>query len=158
MKKNGFTLVEIIITIGILAILFSLPTLFLWGIGRADSLESIEREVVSIIGEAQTYTISGRSLDGSEPSSYGVHFEQGYYVYFKGTSYNATDPDNLQTDLPPGIILSQISLPSNNIVFEQVTGEVAGFDPNANFVTVADANTGNQVSITVSKYGGVDYE
>lgn len=158
--KNGagFTVTEVMITIGIFGMILAMPTIFLWGIGRSDALSSTTQEVVGVMHEAQADTIAGRSLDGSQPSSYGVHFESNYYVYFRGISYNGSDSNNRRTDLPVGLTFSQIQLPGNNVIFEQVTGKVFGFNPSQNFIDVADTNTGQTRRITVSKFGGIGYE
>ena len=155
---KGFTITEVLIALFIFGTIIALPTVFLWGIGRADALAATTREVVGILHEAQTDTIAGRSLDGVQPQSYGIHFESSYFVYFEGTSYNPSDSDNRRTDLPVGLSFSQIALPSNSVVFTRVTGRVLNFDPNANFVVISDSNTGETRRITVSREGGIAYE
>lgn len=155
---RGFTVTEVIITIGIFGMILAFPMVFWWGIGRSDALIGTTREVVGIINEAQTDTVSGKSPNGTETSSYGIHFESNYYTYFTGASYNQSASSSVRTDLPPGVSFSQIDLPGNNVIFEQVTGEVLGFDASENTITIEDTNTGQTRTVTVSRFGGVKYE
>ena len=159
MKKNqGFTLTEVLVTLFIFGMIITLPTVFLWGIGRADAISATTREVIGVLHEAQTDTIAGRSLDGQQPQSYGIHFESSYYVFFKGTSYDANDADNIRTDLPVGLYFSQIALPGNNVSFVRVTGAVYNFDPNSNFVILSESNTQEIRRVTVSQVGGITHD
>jgi len=155
--QRGFTLVEILITFFIFSIIIAMPMAFFWGIGRGDALTSATQQVVAALHEAETKTISGNSLDGQEPSLWGVYFQPTYYILFAGSAYNPNDTNNEKTDLPTGITLSQVQLPSNTVVFERTTGHVVGFDAAQNFVTLTDENTQKTIRITISQVGGITY-
>lgn len=156
--QRGFTLIEILIVLFIFGTIVTMPMVFLWGIGRGDSLLAATREVIGGIHEAHTNTISGRSFDGQQPSSFGIYFQTNYYVLFSGASYDVNDTNNAQTDLPTGITFSQISVPQNTIVFSKVTGSVTNFDPVQNFVILQDSNTLETRQITITSVGGVTYD
>lgn len=153
----GFTIVEVLVVIFVFTLIIGLPMVFLWGIGRSDALNASTREVVGVLSEAQTNTISGRSKDGQEPSSHGLYFSTNYYVLFKGTVYDANDSQNERTDLPLGITFSQIQLPQSSVVFDKVTGRVVNYDPAQNLVVVLEGNTQKSKTITISKAGGISY-
>lgn len=155
---RGFSLIEVIIVLFIFGTIVSLPWFFLWGIGRSEALRASTREVVAVLHEAHTYTLSGRSIDGEQPSSYGIYLQPGYYVLFAGSSYNVTDPNNQRTDLPDGITFSQIQVPASSVVFTKVTGQVANFDPSQNFIELLDTNTQETRLITISMVGGITYD
>lgn len=159
MKNNqsGFTLIEILIVLFIVGVILVLPSFSLWGISRSEALLSSTREVAGVLHQAQTYTIAGKSTDGQQPISYGIYFQPGYYVLFSGSSYNANDTNNEQTDLPQGISFSQIQIPNNTVLFTQVTGQVTSFDASSNYVELQDANTGNIERITITQLGAVNY-
>ncbi|MBI2036448.1 prepilin-type N-terminal cleavage/methylation domain-containing protein [Candidatus Microgenomates bacterium] len=160
MKKGanaGFTIVEVLVVIFVLTLIIGLPMIFLWGIGRSDALNASTREVVGVLGEAQTNTISGLSKDGQEPSVHGIYFSANYYVMFKGTTYDVNDSQNERTDLPLGITFSQIQLPQSSVVFDRVSGSIANYDPAQNFVVVLETNTQKSKTITISKTGGISY-
>ncbi|GEM_PF-5594892 len=160
MKKNsssGFTIVEVLVVIFVFTLIIGLPMIFLWGIGRADALNASTREVVGVLSEAQTNTISGRSKDGQQPSSHGIYFAVNYYVLFKGSPYDANDSQNERTDLSSGITFSQIQLPQSSVIFDKVTGSVVNYDPAQNSVVVLESNTQKNKTITISKTGGISY-
>jgi len=154
-RSSGFSLIEILVVIFIVTTLVALPVGFFWGFGRTDALVATTREVVGVLHEAQTNTISGKSVDGQNPSSYGLYFATNYYVLFSGTSYNANDSNNARTDLPQGMIFSQINVPSSIIVFDKITGKVRNYSDSAHSVQVQDSNTQEQKTITISELGAI---
>lgn len=159
MKKNaGFTLMEVLIVLFIFGTIVGMPMLFLYSIGRSDQLLASTREVVAALNEAQINAISGKSVDGQQPSSYGIYFQQTYYVLFAGTTYSAADSHNERTDLPAGITFSQIQLPSSQIVFSNVTGQVTSFTEGQNFIVLQDSNSLEAKQVTVSKMGAITFQ
>lgn len=158
MKNQGFTLIEVIVILALFATIMALPMAFLWGFGRSDTVIAAAKQVISIIHEAQTNAVTGRSLDGAQPAQYGVHFESTYYVYFRGSSYNAADATNERTDLDPGLSFSSIQFPSQNIIFERPTGKVLGFNPSQNYVEITDTNTNITKRITISSLGAITHD
>ena len=154
----GFTLVEVLVVICIFVLLLGLPMAFFWGIGRGDALEAQAREVVAVLHEAQTNTISGRSQDGQQPTNFGIYFGTTYYDVFSGSSYSANDPKNQRNDLPSGITFSQIQLPNNEVIFAKVTGQVSNFDVNQKSLTLLENNTGKAKHITIVKVGSITHD
>lgn len=155
---RGFTLVEVLIVMFIFGTIIGMPMIFLYGIGRSDQLTATTREVVAVLNEAQTNSISGKSVDGAQPSSYGIYFQPTYYVLFAGSTYNGADPNNQRTDLPSGVTFSQIQVPASQIVFDKVSGQVISFDPSQNFVVLKESNSGETKQITVSKVGSITFQ
>lgn len=158
MNTKGFTIMEVIVVMSIFALIVALPMAFYWGIGRQDALAATTRNVVAAMHEAQTTTISGRSVDAQQPSSYGMHFESTYYDTFSGSSYSSTDPTNERTTLPSGITFSQINLPNSEVIFTRVTGQVLGFDRTKNSLTILESNTGTVKHVTISKVGSITHD
>ncbi len=116
----GFTLIEIIVAIGVMAIIGT--TLF---IGFSAATESADLKmstfkVVDALQFARTRTIA--SLASSQ---YGVHFEQTQYVLFRGATYNASDPDNIAYTLPVRVEIANIALTGggSDVVFDRITGK-----------------------------------
>ncbi|MBI5912908.1 prepilin-type N-terminal cleavage/methylation domain-containing protein [Candidatus Azambacteria bacterium] len=121
-QESGFTLIEIVIAIGVLAIIGA--TLF---IGFSTATESADLKtsafkVVDALQFARTRTIA--SLASSQ---YGVHFEQTQYVLFRGATYNASDPDNIIYALPSRAEIANIALMGggSDVVFDRITGKTA---------------------------------
>lgn len=160
MKINqlGFTLTETLVVLAIFGTIASLSVGFLWGIGRSDALLATTREVIGVLHEAHANSISGRSVDGQQATSYGVYFQAGYYVLFNGSTYNSNDTNNSRSDLQTGISFSQIQLPNSAIVFSRVSGHVSNFNATQNYVELLDNNTLETKRITISQVGSIKYE
>lgn len=117
---NGFTLIEIIIAIGVMAIIGT--TLFI-GFSKATEsadLKTSAFKVVDALQFARTRTIA--SLASSQ---YGVHFEQTQYVLFRGATYDSLDPDNIIYPLSPRVEIAGITLAGggSDVVFDRITGK-----------------------------------
>jgi len=116
-RDSGFTLIEIIVAIGVLAIVGS--TLFI-GFSRATEstdLKTSAFKAVDALQFARTRTIA--SLASSQ---YGVHF-----VLFRGATYNASDPDNIVYALSSRVEIADITLTGggSDVVFDRITGKTA---------------------------------
>ena len=67
-----------------------------------------------------------QTLGAEGKSSWGVHFEETRLVRFKGSSYSASDPSNLEILLPAGAKIGLISLGgASEVIFERLTGRAA---------------------------------
>ena len=65
---------------------------------------------------------------------------------------NAYGTANFVTPLP-GFMALTSTFPNNQILFEKGSGEVVGFSPSANTITLTDEDTGETTVITINKYG-----
>ena len=68
-----------------------------------------------------------RTLASLAASNYGVHFEQGQFILFKGAIYDPLDPDNIFYPLTDSLEISEIVLNGggSEVVFNRITGETA---------------------------------
>ncbi|OGC56118.1 hypothetical protein A2797_02025 [candidate division WWE3 bacterium RIFCSPHIGHO2_01_FULL_48_15] len=100
-KLAGFTLVELLVFLGLAAVAgtISAPALFQF-LSRGYFTNGVE-VVVRTLRTAQAYSVSGR-----DDSSWGVHFEPGKLVLFKGTSYATRDPSfDAETALNSSLVI-----------------------------------------------------
>lgn len=159
MKKNtGFTLIEVLITVSLLAILLGLGSVVFGSYARQDQLEAESKKLVGIIAEAQTQTLAGFSQGGSDSLNFGLHFETDSYTLFSGLTFNPADPQNQKTSLPLRLQFSQISLPGQNLLFEKITGQVLNFDPAQNYLLLQDQSANQKKKISINKLGVVQVE
>lgn len=120
MTKNfGFTLVELLITVGILAVLMIMAVpAFQFFRGESELNETAE-EIINTLRLAQNKTLASEGA-----SNYGVHFEGDKFVLFKGTSYDPLAPDNDTHNLRKRLEIYEISLAGggSEIIFEKLIG------------------------------------
>ncbi len=122
-KSNGFSLLELLISIAIIGFLGAIGFVFMANYRGSVSLDSEANKLTSYLRQTQN-----RAMTGEDLSSWGIHFvnpsgEGGdYYAIFKGVSYSSTG--TVET-----IYLSKnakFNNPTDNtskdVVFQRITG------------------------------------
>jgi len=149
---SGFTLVELLIIIGLFTILSSFAVINLIRPQTKANLDATNTVLISDLKEQQLKAMIGDS-GGSAPSAYGVYFETNQYTLFKGNSYSPSDTDNFVVSLQ-GDASSTTTFASNQVVFNQRSGEVAGFSASNNTITIT--SSGDVKTITINALGTVN--
>lgn len=144
----GFTLVELLVTIGIFSTLIGISTISLLNAARKSSLSGTAQVLVADIKAVQMRAMVGDDDGSGNAADYGVHFETSSYTQFRGATFSQTDPNNFKVDLPDN---TQFVPVSSDIVFAKGSGEITS----SATVTIKDINDGNQMSVTINKYGVV---
>jgi len=114
MLNSGFTLIEILVTMGILGIIFAgshFISLDSYGIKL---LETEHASLISILQKARN-----RSMNNVFESSHGVHIELNEYVIFRKLPYDPNENTNEHISRNPNISITGI----NELSFEQLSGE-----------------------------------
>lgn len=159
-NKKGFTLVELLVVIGIVAVIFSLSALAVLNIQRSRLLESNSWAIVSLLRQAQNQALNGVSVDGTNQVNFGVHFDAAnrQYILFQGDSFNPADHYNLVQEIPAGLEMI-LDLPAdNNIIFHKITGRVNNYDGAHHQVTLRHPADGRTVTINFNIMGGIDVQ
>ena len=81
---KGFTLIEVLLTFAIIAIISVIGVMSLSNFNKDKALDIEVEKVLSLVTKARSLTLS--ALDGS---AYGVHFEERKAVLLNGASYSA---------------------------------------------------------------------
>ena len=121
-KEQGFTLIELLISIVVLTIISAVIISGYNTISKGSELKTAAFKILDVLNLAHARTIASLAT-----SSYGVHFESSQYVLFKGTVYNAGDPDNIFYLLPSTLQIDDITLAGGgaDVLFDRLTGKTS---------------------------------
>jgi prepilin-type N-terminal cleavage/methylation domain-containing protein len=147
--RRGFTLIEIILTMGVVATLLVVSSINLLSSQRKSSLTSTLDILYSDLREQQMKAMS------SGTTAQGIYFSQNYYVLFNGTAYDPDDSGNFTVELSPNQQFIDITFPIATISFLPKSGEISGFIPGNNSVTLVDAQENQSYAVTLNAYGVV---
>ncbi|MFA6917832.1 MAG: type II secretion system protein [Candidatus Gracilibacteria bacterium] len=150
MRTRGFTMLEIVLTIAIMAVLIGFAgTYYANSQVRAD-INSQAANIIHYLRLAQSNAVSG--LDNA---NHGLHFETSSYTTFQGDSYNANDSKNFKMDLPSSITINGINLDTggSDVIFLKTTGETDNFGT----IVLNSAAINKTITITINYVGTVNY-
>ncbi len=153
MKNNsyGFTLVELVLVLGIILTLFGMTMFNLVGTQQTSEVGTTADTLVSDMASQQTKAMLG--IGTSSGTNYGIYFQTDRYVLFKGNYYNPADSTNFTVMLNSGLQFSNITFPQDSIIFSSVTGTASGFLSGANSVSVGESDGTKTKTISVNRYG-----
>jgi len=156
-KQRGFTIPELLITMGIIAILFGFISINLIHLQRRSYLTTTVDTLISDLYSQQNKAMVGDTQGSGAISAHGVYFESNRYVLFRGSSYNPLDTSNFPVNLDPSLTFSSItflSCPSCNVIFSKISGET-GLMSGSNTVTLTDSTNNEQKILEINKYGAI---
>ncbi len=117
LKREGFTILELIITIAILFILGSISIIGMSNISNKSYLNSDVETVKSALLKARTMSING--VDGIE---HGIYLASTSVTIFKGVNFVGTSIDSVY-NLNHGVISSvSFSNATTSLYFNKITG------------------------------------
>ena len=147
---KGFTLIEVLLTFAIIAIISVIGVMSLSNFNKDKALDIEVEKVLSLVTKARSLTLS--ALDGS---AYGVHFEERKAVLFNGASYSAGASTNEIQTLNGEVKISAISLAGggSDVVFAKLTGATA----QSGTITVAEVRNASQTKVITIAAIGVAY-
>ncbi|OGG43391.1 hypothetical protein A3G50_02490 [Candidatus Jorgensenbacteria bacterium RIFCSPLOWO2_12_FULL_42_11] len=120
--KYGFTIIELLIVIGIVVIVAVAGFLGLYSFRGEKYLDLTSQEIINVLRDAQD-----RSISREEDGHWGVHFENSaggdnFYELFKGASY-ADSVKYSRFSLKPSIKFNDPASGANtDIIFQPITG------------------------------------
>lgn len=146
--KPGFTLIELIVVIGIGLVILATTTVLLLGGQRRVTKISTVNQILSDIRTAQIKAMTGEGGGGDR----GVYLGTNFYTLFNGTTYNANDDSNFVVNLDNNVELAT-TFPGASIVFARVSGEINNYINGSDTVSIIDATDNTDKVIRFNKYG-----
>lgn len=152
--NKGISILELIMVFSIVGLLIALIIPNLANFKKEQTLKNTTEEIVSLLNKAKLD--SNSFLDGSV---YSVYFTNDKVVYFKGTSYSASDPKNITIFLNSSIEIPVVggvnltnSINQNTITFPQLTEDVNGY---GTIILRMTSDSTRQKVITINKLGSI---
>ena len=150
--RPGFTLIELILIMGLLATLVTLASVNLLSSQHQTSLNSTLTTLITDIKSQQLKAMSGDTEGRGITDNYGVYFAATEYVLFHGSVYISGDPTNSVIPLDNSLQFSS-TLPASSLIFAKGSGDIIGFTIGSDSVTLASPS--NSKTIHLNKYGVV---
>jgi len=147
--QKGFTLLEIIIAIAVLAIIATFVARPLLGFRNEQVLTATAERIITTLNEARTNTVSSKG-----GFQYGVHFETNRVVLFQGASFTEPNTANKEFALHPQTDISTITLAGggSDVLFQRLTGKT---DQYGSVVLQLKNNAPSTREITIEQTGVV---
>lgn len=151
--RRGFTYIELILVMGIFALLSSLTTINFFNTYPKANVRATQDILIADLKSQQSRAMAGEGLAGAPSPGWGIKFFADHYVLFSGVAYNPASPNNTLINLPANLSLITNLPNSGEIVFGRGTGEVLGYVAGSDTVTlVGGSNTG---LIRLNQYGTI---
>lgn len=147
----GFTMIELIIVVGILSILFAASFGVVTNVISNNNFEDAETRTIQMLKKAQNQTMARLNDE-----QWGIYFDDtnDKIVFFQGSSYSGRNTSfDLEFDFASGVEFGTISLNGGGqeVVFTKTTGETT------NYGTVEITGNNNQSStITINEVGQIE--
>ncbi len=148
-------MIEIILVLSIFSILTSFVTINLLRPQNKASVDSISTQLVADIKNQQIKSMVGDTEGQNTPQQFGVYFEQDGYTLFRGAAYNNSEPSNFKVTLEGDLAIGNITFGANQIIFEKISGNVAGFTPGSNSLTISHASSGVTETVIINSLGAI---
>lgn len=150
-KINGFSIIEIVLVLGISLLLIAVVVLPLVKNRQGRLLLQSTDDIVSVLNKARSNTLSSI---GSE--QYGVKIENDKAVLFTGATYSQGSASNKITYLQNGVEIESAMIVLNgsatSVVFDRLTG---GTDNYGTITLRLKSDTSKTKTITIEKTGTV---
>lgn len=152
---RGFTLVEMLITLGIIAVILSFSSVSLLSSRNRSSFASAMTVILTDLNSQRLKAMSGDTEGAAPPAGYGIYFGSDGYTLFRGVSFSAADPANFDINLDPGQNFSAVGFPGSSVVFLAGSGEISGFSPGQATFTLNDSLEKVAATVVLNQFGTV---
>ena len=152
--QRGVTLVELLVVMGILAIIFTFTTVNIIPLRDRASLNTTVSSLVADIRQQQLKAMIGDTEGNATRSAYGIYFTNGGYTVFPGSSYTVANTHNFTATLDSSVEFLN-TFTNSTLIFASASGDFVNYAESANTLTVRVKATGEQKVLQFNKYGTV---
>ena len=151
MYKKGYSALEVVIVIGIVAVVAGVILAPVSGFRAAQDLNNSADRIVAMLSEARSKTVASNS-----DSRFGVHFEAGSATLFRGDAYSEGDGENVVYLVPDrALVETALQGGASDVLFNRLTGGTQRYGT----VTLRSvADPGDTKAVTINQYGIVEIE
>jgi type II secretory pathway pseudopilin PulG len=151
-SQKGFTLVELGVVFGVMAIIFGFSVFNFTSVQRIVNVDSATETIVSDLKNQQTKAMSGFTPEGSE-ANHGIYFSNDSYVLFRGSSYSQSNSTNHNVALGSNLEFSDVTFQGSTIIFMSKSGEIADYSEGSDSFSIQKIGGSNKQTIRLNKYG-----
>lgn len=141
--ENGFTLIEVLLVLGLLVALSSVGLFYSVDSFRRSQFRAERDMVASVLGQARA-----QSMANVDEQPHGVHISPSAYILFSGSTFNAADSNN--RSYPASGVISHTGM--TDVVFEQVSGNATVTGGSLTF-----SHEASQSVITINNVGQINW-
>ncbi len=145
--RQGFTLVEILIVIGVIVILTSIMSVSILNFKNKQALENSTNMIISTLNDARAKTLA--SVNNNQ---YGVHIQNDKVVIFTGGTYSSSTISNENFFYESPVSMTALSLNGggSDIKFDRLKGSTSQYGT----ITIALPGSTSR-NITVASTGTI---
>lgn len=151
-SRKGFTLIELILVLGILSILFGITTVRFFGTQGKQSVVEAADILVADLRSQQTLAMTGAAINGVSMAGYGISWEGSKYILFAGDTYDPASTNNQVVELPEGVTITA-TFPNSRIIFARASGEVRDFEEGNNTIEITSESSTEARVIEINQLG-----
>lgn len=150
--KKGFTLIDLLLAIGLMITVFSFTTVNLLNLQNKPLLDAHTQKLFADLKSQQNKAIAGDSGDGIASLEWGIYIEPHKYTLFKGSEYSPSDPNNFSVELDSNTTLTT-TFANSTVVFNEISGEILNYTTSADTITVTNNTSGESRTIRLNALG-----
>lgn len=152
-NTDGFTLIEVLLALGIIAVLFALSFVNLSQPQNTTNINSVLDRLLADIRSQQLLAMTGNTGRTTSAQQEGIYIENNQFTLFAGSSYNPADTHNFTETA--GTQLST-SFPGNTLLFNKGDGEVTGYSSGSDTITLTSGS--ETKTVTINRFGTATVE
>lgn len=152
-KRNGFTLIEVVMVIAIMVILAIVAFVSLASERNEVNVGAAAGQIVAVARQAESNSVSQ-----VQDATWGIHFENAtytapFYALFEGSTYSTTDTLG-RYPLPTGVSYSLDSSEAINVTFSPISGAASA----STSITIYSSEQSSYAdTISISSLGLISY-